>query len=515
MKFFAAISVALLSLVACKHKDQDWPSHNGGLSGQRSVLNKDGINSHNVHTLHPVWQAKLNGSISATPVVVDGRIYVPDMVGAFTCLDETDGSIIWQVNVGDATGVQTSAARASAAVSQGIVVIGDNANEFQISAFGHGFILAYDAETGVLLWKTKIHEHPAAIITQAPIIDGDFIYVGVSSNEEANAAYLPNYECCSFVGRFVALHLHTGTIVWQVPMIPPEISGVGKYSGCAIWSSAPSIDGDGVLFAVGNMYDAPPEVQEAEENRQPGDPSVVDPRIMFNAMVKLNKKTGKLIWKFLADKYDAWNVACVVPSNPQNCPEVAGPDADFGQSPMIARNMAIAGQKSGVMWSRNKNNGSGIWSVASGPGGTLGGHQWGSSILEDGCNFIVFATNVNSLKSNYTFLNGTVFNGSFWSAIDGRTGKVLWETANPRGSGPFLYSTTTVSNDVVFGGTLDPNGLMVAMDAKTGKVLWKFTSNGGIASGPSVVGKRLYWGNGYTRIFGNFTGSTLYAFETN
>ena len=516
MKFFTAISAVLIGLASCHHDGgRDWPSHNGDITGQRAVFDKKGINKHNVHTLEPVWQRTLNGSITATPVVVDGKIYVPDFGGAFTCLRESDGTIIWQIKVSDATGVPFSAARASAAVSQGIVVIGDNANESQGIAIGHGIVMGFDANTGALLWKTVVDDHPAAIITQSPLIEKDYVYIGVSSNEEANAAFIPNYPCCDFVGKFLALNLHTGAIIWQVPMIPADIAGVGKYSGSAIWGSAPSIDGDGVLFAVGNLYDVPAEVEEAEANRQPGDPSVIDPRVIFNAMVKLNKKTGKLIWKFLADKYDAWTVSCIVPSNPQNCPTVPGPDADFGQSPMITRNMAICGQKSGVMWSRNKNTGNAIWSVATAPGGTVGGHQWGSSLLDDGCDFYVFGTNVNSNKLNFTLQDGTVYNGSFWTGINGRTGEIVWETVNPRGPGPMLYSTTTVSNDIVFGSTLDSNGLMLAMDAKTGEILWQFTSNGGVASGPSIVGNRVYWGNGYTRIFGSFPGSTLYAFETN
>jgi len=37
--------------------------------------------------------------VSATPVVVDGRLYVPDWAGNLWCLDANTGSTIWSKNI--------------------------------------------------------------------------------------------------------------------------------------------------------------------------------------------------------------------------------------------------------------------------------------------------------------------------------------------------------------------------------------------------------------------------------
>ena len=61
------------------------------------------------------------------------------------------------------------------------------------------FLMAINKDTGELIWKTKLDDHPNAIITQSPAVYNDRIYVGVASLEEGNPSADPNYKCCTFV----------------------------------------------------------------------------------------------------------------------------------------------------------------------------------------------------------------------------------------------------------------------------------------------------------------------------
>jgi len=60
-----------------------------------------------------------------------------------------------------------------------------------------GNMLAFDKQTGALLWKTKLDEHPAAIITQSATVFDGRVYVGVASQEEALAAVRPAFRLMS------------------------------------------------------------------------------------------------------------------------------------------------------------------------------------------------------------------------------------------------------------------------------------------------------------------------------
>ena len=120
-----------------------------------------------------------------------------------------------------------------------------------------------DAQTGEMLWKTKVDEHAAARVTGAPAFANGRLYVPVSSIEEVPGAR-PNYPCCTFRGSVVALDAATGKQIWKTYMIPEEPKIVGKNSagtplwksaGAAIWTS-PTIDAakNTIYVATGNAY---------------------------------------------------------------------------------------------------------------------------------------------------------------------------------------------------------------------------------------------------------------------
>lgn len=101
-------------------------------------------------------------------------------------------------------------------------------------------MLGLDKNTGELLWRTKVHDHFSALVTQSAQVNGNTAYVVVASNEEAFAnrdfsGGIP-YVCCSFRGKFLALDTKTGAIKWATYTLPGEAG----YSGAPIWGSTPA-----------------------------------------------------------------------------------------------------------------------------------------------------------------------------------------------------------------------------------------------------------------------------------
>ena len=67
---------------------------------------------------------------------------------------------------------------------------------------------------------------------------------------------------------------------------------------------------------------------------------------------------------------DAWVVGCIRGNDHENCPKNAGPDYDFGSSPMLmilasGKSVLIAGQKSGNVWAHDPDRkGAVVWKTA-------------------------------------------------------------------------------------------------------------------------------------------------------
>jgi polyvinyl alcohol dehydrogenase (cytochrome) len=88
------------------------------------------------------------------------------------------------------------------------------------------------------------------------VVDGNTVYVGVSSFEEAKAALSPGYQCCTFRGSVVALNANTGRILWKTYTVPTG------YGSGAVWGSTPAVDHKrGSLFVTTDKnYSAPQKV---------------------------------------------------------------------------------------------------------------------------------------------------------------------------------------------------------------------------------------------------------------
>jgi polyvinyl alcohol dehydrogenase (cytochrome) len=477
-----------------------WNSAGGDRQNTRYAATEAKISPSSVGDLKQKWVVTTGGDVSATPAVDNEKVYFPDWAGNLYAVNKATGGVAWQKKISDYTGIPGDKARVTPAFTDSTLVIG-NQGPFG----GGGAVMAINKTTGALLWKTQLESHPSAIITQSATIFDGVVYVGVSSLEEAIAAFVPGYVCCSFRGSMAALDLATGKILWKTYLTPNA-----DFPGNAVWGSSPAIDTKrrSVYIATGNNYNVPDSVL-ACITAAGGDPDAERACLPagnhFDSIVSLDIGTGKIKWATSALPFDAWTVACIFDENSPNCPQPAGPDYDFGQAPALFKapngtELVGAGQKSGQYWAVNPDTGAVVWVTDTGPGGTAGGLQCGSAV--DGKR--IYTANANSNFKPY--LGETT---GIWSALDASDGHIIWQTRPTHGgetSGP-----VTTANGVVFGCSLDPQGHMYALNAATGQVLWSFASGGSCLSGAAISNGTVYWGSGYANL-GGTPNNKLFAF---
>jgi polyvinyl alcohol dehydrogenase (cytochrome) len=331
----------------------------------------------------------------------------------------------------------------------------------------------------------------------------------------------------------------TGQIVWKTFTVPDNNGLTNLYSGNAIWSP-PAIDPrrGSLYIGVGNNYTVPDAVlqcqQEAiDSGNQNADCTAPDDH--FNTVLALDLRTGAIKWARKLSGFDAWTVACLLLPPGVNCPSPHGPDFDFpGSGPNLlhvrdddndhdvdepqgrgrhdehpeerGHDLVGIGQKSGIYWALNPDNGAIVWTTIVGPGGTTGGIQWGTAT--DGTRIYVAIT--NSLHIPYTLANGgPTINWGSWAALDPRTGRILWQVPDPTpGAGD--PGAVSVANGVLYAGSY--SGAMHALDARTGAVLFTFASGGSVIDAPSIVEGTVYWGSGYRNIPPGIGNNKVYAF---
>jgi polyvinyl alcohol dehydrogenase (cytochrome) len=485
-----------------------WRIAGQNLSNTRSQPTERSISPANVKNLAPKWVFTTGGDVSATPTVDGDAVYFPDWGGNLFAVEKDSGRLIWSHKISDYDGVDGAISRVSPAVHGKQVILGDILNSKQVHNGAN--VIAVDRETGILRWMTRVDNHPAAIITGSPVVFDGVVYIGVSSSEET-LALDPTYPCCSFRGSIVALDEKTGAILWKTFDMPDNGGRPGGYSGGAIWQP-PAIDPKrGTLFAgTGNNYTAPANVEACQKATPMANCAAADD--FFDTALALDLKSGQIKWAKRLQGLDTFTGACgfgttpPVSGNP-NCPVPTSPDFDFGGSgPNRVGNIVGFGQKSGIYWALNPDNGNIVWSTPVGPGAALGGIEWGTAT--DGQRIYVAISNSDHLP--YTLVpSGQHITWGAWSALDVATGNILWQTADPT-VGTIDTGSVSVAHGVMYAGSY--SGQMYALDTRTGQILWNFASGGSVIGGPSIVDGTLYWGSGYRNIPPGIGNNKVYAF---
>ena len=438
------------------------------------------------------------------PTIAGGRVYVGSDNGFVYALDASSGCVYWSFQ--SQGGVRTAISIGRAGSRYAAYFADVKAN-----------VYAIDAESGALLWKKSAESHPLARVTGAPALHDGRVYVPVASFEEGSGPN-PKYECCTFRGSVVAYDAVSGEQVWKTYTIPERPRPTKKNSvgtqmwgaaGAAVWS-APTIDVKrGALYvATGDAYTYPAS-----------DTS--------DAVMAFDLKSGIPLWTHQFTANDAFLVGCGSgPSTRDNCPDVGGPDFDFGNSPILrtlpdGKRVLVIGQKSGAAWAIDPDkDGALLWEHKVGKGSALGGVEWGSA-ADDQNGYFAVADQQAGVEAGGL------------SALKLADGEEVWHARPPvmdckpgdRGCPVQAQSAAiTVMRGVVFSGAT--NGMMRAYATSDGQVLWEYNTaheyttvngikaKGGSLNGPGpvIAGGMLFMNSGYAYLGYGVAGNVLLAF---
>jgi polyvinyl alcohol dehydrogenase (cytochrome) len=437
------------------------------------------------------------------PTVAGGRIYIGSDNGYVYALDAATGCVYWSFKAASGVRSAITVAPIKSGNARYALFFGDiRAN-----------VYAIDAETGAQLWTDHTDKHQVARITGASAYHDGRLYVPVSSVEEAVGGN-PKYECCTFRGSLIAYDANTGARQWQTftiteAAVPIKKTSIGTQTwgpaGAAVWA-APTIDPERrrIYISTSNGYTYPA-------------PNTT------NSVMALDLQTGKRIWNRQLTPNDAFVMNCGPKSTSETCPQELGPDFAVGTSPILksiggGRRIIVVGQKSGLAWGINPEDGSVVWQHRVGQGSPLGGIEWGGA-----------ADDQHVYYPNADGLLGMKAAGGL-AAIRLATGERTWwappiatcTDANFRCI-PAQSAAASAIPGVVFSGATD--GMMRAYSTTDGKVLWEYatakdfeTVNGVKARGgsingpgPTIVNGMVYFNSGYGA-FGQMAGNVLLAF---
>jgi len=229
-------------------------------------------------SVHPAWSADAgsasskSGRITASPIVVDGRVYTLDAAGRVSAFAASGGSSIWQVSIvpdKEQSNSFFSLGGGKPGGGYGGGLAADSGRLYAASGFGN--VVAFDPASGKKLWERNlgipVRAAPAAANDRVFVIsmDGRFYCLsGIDGAELWNVRGLPQQASLvmnvspavsgDFVvvpypsGDLVALKVSDGTAVWS-----ESLSRNRTFSQLTSLSDAarPAIDG-GTVFAAGH-----------------------------------------------------------------------------------------------------------------------------------------------------------------------------------------------------------------------------------------------------------------------
>ena len=274
-------------LAKAEKEPQNWLTYFGTYNAWRfSALNQ--ITRDNVKQLAPVWAfqtGKVEGGLNATPLVVDGTLYLVGSYNRVFALNAATGERLWSYFYKLPQGtIPYGVSVRGLAAGYGLIFMGTLDNH----------LVALDAKTGREVWDVEIEDPKqcGCNITAAPLVIKDKVIVGVTGGDSAHRGYLNAFEA------------KTGRHVWRFFTIPgPGEPGFEtwdkeswRYGGGATWMVG-SFDPELNLlyWGIGN-----PAADFYGDDRK-GD------NLYTDSIVALDPDTGKLKWHYQEIPHDLYD----------------------------------------------------------------------------------------------------------------------------------------------------------------------------------------------------------------
>ena len=530
---------------------RDFPLAGGNYANQRfSAL--DTINTSNIQTLGGAWVLHLEeglrggqlGNLDATPIVVDGVMYVTTSTRNVVAIDAKSGSVRWRYRP---SGPNVIGANKGVVVAEGKVILGRRDNR----------LIALDQKTGNVAWETVLTTHPAAYTSAAPVYHDGRVFIGTAGGDVGARGQIGAYD------------VNTGREIWKFHTTPGRGERFAetwegdsyKYGGAGVWNHV-AIDPDLGMVYMGTGNAGPDtygpvrggdnlftssvlavdmrsgaykwhfqEVRHDLWDYDAASPPVLADIIYQNRPRKILMHPGKTGWLYLLDRTDGTPLIGMeekpVPQEPRMKTAKTQP-YPIGDRfvPLCAE--PLREYERGCLFSS-------FWDtrILIFPGSS-GGNAWAPMTFSPRTNLAYVPANVMSTvyiakheefdESRGAFRitgggegfyrpAGAQRSGTL-TAMDPTTNKIVWQkqTKWPLGTGGGLLST---AGGLIFHG--EPDGNLVARDIRNGDELWKFQTGAGAnapASTFEVDGEQyvaiLSGGN---RLLLSQRGDVLWAFK--
>ena len=290
-------------------KTPDWPSY--GLDYAETRFSKlDQVNAGNVKDLGLAWSYNLESTrgVEATPLVVDGIMYVTASWSVVHAIDVRTGKKIWSFDpkVDKSKGFKgcCDVVNRGVALYQGKVFVG---------AYD-GRLIALDAATGQPVWeKDTIVDHSKSYtITGAPRVFKGKVIIGNGGAEYGVRGYVTAYDA------------DTGEQKWRWFTVPGDPSK--PFEDASMAKAAKTWDPSGKYWEAGGGGTAwdtlafDPELNLMYVGTGNGSPWARSKRspkggdnLYLSSIVALNPDTGKYVWHYQETPGDNWDYTATQP----------------------------------------------------------------------------------------------------------------------------------------------------------------------------------------------------------
>jgi alcohol dehydrogenase (cytochrome c) len=483
--------------------------HTNGNYDQTRYFPGDQINTGNVGKLRAAWifQTEVQEVLATTPIIANGVMYVTTAFNHVYALNAKTGEEYWHYKHAMAP-ITTSCC---GPINRGVAVYGDKVYMATVDAQ----LVALDAKSGSVVWQTEIADSSRGDAkTMAPTAVDGKILIGTSGGEFGIRGFVRAYDA------------ETGKLIWNFDTIPETSVGVWathdatgrdmhrdiaaekaqlaktgdpyKTLGGPVWQN-PAVDlaTKRIYFMVGNPSPG------LDGSIRPGD------NLYTESLVSLDLDTGKYVCHFQYIPHDVWDLD---PASPPILVDVK--DSEGNVIPGV-----VGAGKIGHVYVHNRKDCSlirfseamvpqdNMWAVPRPEGtrmlpGMFGGVA--SPLAVDPILGLAYALNIHRPTTYHVestpYPGGKLWMGGTWKAIPGEemsgnvtavdynTGKIRWQVKT---SLPMVGGALATAGGLLFAGESD--GWFRAYDAATGEVLWSFFAGAGVNAPPvsyAVDGKQ-------------------------
>jgi len=496
------LNVSFARMKNARQEPENWLTYWGDYEGTH-YSRLDSITPANVKSLRSQWTFQYGGSnVEATPIVVDGLMFVTGPLNNAAALDARTGRPIWRYSRRLPDGVRS---QCTVMTNRGFGILGDRL--YMATLDTH--LVALDAKTGNVIWDVAVDDYQKGFsITHAPLVIDGKVIVGVTSGE------------CALTGFVDAFDATTGKKLWRFWSIPQRgdparatwAGDSADYGGSPTWMTGTyDVETDTLFWTTGNPG------PDYDGSVRAGD------NLYSCSVLALDPDTGKLKWYFQFTPHDThdWDA--------NETPVLI--NATFRGKP---RKLLIQANRNGFYYVLDRQTGEFLLGKSFGnqtwaegldvkgrpivkpntdptPEGTYvcpdaaGNTNWASPsydprtglfyvAVREACALYISETKTPKAGEPYTGggpqVDMKLGTPGFVRALDPLTGAKRWDF--PLQVGSHAAGVLSTAGGVVFAASQD--GYLIALEARTGKELWHYQTGTQIQSSPisfRVDGKQM------------------------